>query len=82
MAKAEEYRICCALFSAYIAKVSKRNHNIMLGDRREITNSEILTLINWKLKDWVSRNECSEGFIFEDNNGKKIEVHYLNEIKK
>lgn len=79
MAKAEEYRICCALFSAYIAKVSKRNHNIMLDDRREITNSEILTLINWKLQNWVLKNKDSKGFIFEDNNGKKIEVHYLNE---
>lgn len=79
MAKAEDYRICCALFSAYIAKVSKSNPNMMLADRREITNSEILTLINWKLEDWVSDNEGSEGFIFEDNEGKKIEVHYIND---
>lgn len=79
MPKAEDYRICCGLFSAYIAKISKRSRNTMLDDRREITNSEILTLINWKLKDWVTRNKDSEGFVFEDNDGKKIEVHYLNE---
>ena len=53
--------------------------NMMLDDRREITNSEILTLVNWKLKEWVSRNKDSEVFVFEDNDGKKIEVHYLNE---
>lgn len=79
MAKAEDYRICCALFNAYIAKVRKNNPHVMLGDRREITNSEILSLINWKLKEWVTRNKDSEGFVFEDNDGKKIEVHYLNE---
>lgn len=76
---AKDYKICCALFSAYIAKVSKRNPNMMLDDRREITNSEILTLVNWKLEDWVSKHEGSVGFVFEDNDGKKIEVHYLNE---
>lgn len=79
MEKAEDYRICCALFKAYIAKVSKNNPHVMLKDRREITNSEILSLINWKLKNWVTWNEDSEGFVFEDNDGKKIEVHYLNE---
>lgn len=79
MAKAKDYRICCALFNAYISKVSKTNPYVMVDDRREITNEEILTLINWKLKDWVFRNKDSEGFIFEDNDGKKIEVHYLNE---
>lgn len=79
MAKAKDYRICCALFNAYISKVSKTNPYVMVDDRREITNEEILTLINWKLKDWVFRNKDSDGFIFEDNDGKKIEVHYFNE---
>lgn len=79
MPKAEDYRICCALFSAYIAKVSKRNSNMMTDDRRVITDSEILTLINWKLQDWVSKAKGSTGFIFEDNDGRKIEVHYLDE---
>lgn len=76
---AKDYKICCALFSAYIAKVSKRNPNMMLDDRREITDSEILTLINWTLEQWVSKNENSTGFAFKNNEGKKIEVHYLNE---
>lgn len=76
---AKDYKICCALWSAYIAKVSKRNPNMMLNDRRAITDSEILTLIDWKLANWVSENEDSTGFIFENNEGKKIEVHYLQD---
>lgn len=79
MAKADDYRICCALFNAYIAKVSKKNQNLMLEDRRAITNAEILTLINWKLDNWIANNKNSTGFIFEDNDGKKIEVHYLSD---
>lgn len=33
---AKDYKICPALFNAYIAKVSKRNPNMMLEDRRVI----------------------------------------------
>lgn len=76
---AKDYKICCALFSAYIAKVSKRNPNMMLDDRREITDSEILTLINWTLEQWCSKNKEPNGFRFKDNDGKTIEVHYVEE---
>lgn len=78
MAKAEDYRICCALFKAYIAKVSKRNPNTMTDDRREITMGEILTLIDWVLEKWVSEHKPSKGFAFKNNDGKEIEVHYLD----
>lgn len=74
---AKDYKICCALFDAYIAKVSKNNPNMMLTDRREISNSEILTLIAWKLNQWCSSNKESNGFRFKDNDGKIIEVHYV-----
>ena len=47
MSKADDYKICPALFGAYIAKVSKRNPNLMLEDKREISTNEILCLINW-----------------------------------
>ena len=33
---AKDYKICCAMFNAYIAKTSKKNPNLMLEDRREI----------------------------------------------
>lgn len=80
--KAEDYRICCALANAYIAKVSKRNPNKMLVDRRAITKSEILTLIAWSLDDFLSKNDGATGFIFEGFEGKKIEVHYLEQEKQ
>lgn len=47
---AKDYRICCAMFNAYIAKTSKRNPNKMLKDRRKITEGEILHLIDWWLR--------------------------------
>ena len=34
---AKDYKICPALFDAYIAKTSKKNPNEMLSDRRVIT---------------------------------------------
>ena len=79
---AKDYQICPALASAYIAKVSKRNPNMMLSDRREITEGERLTLIAWELEHWVSKNEDSDGFRFKDNDGKTIEVHYVEEDTK
>lgn len=79
MPKANDYRICCALFNAYIAKVSKRNPNMMLEDRREITDGEKLTLIAWELDRWVSKNKDSDGFRFKDNDGRTIEVHYITD---
>ena len=50
---AKDYHICPALFNAYIAKVSKRNPNLMLDDRREITENEILMLIDWYLDNHI-----------------------------
>lgn len=79
---AKDYRICCALFNAYIAKVSKSNPNMMLADRREISDGERLTLIAWELEQWVSKNEDSDGFRFKDNDGRTIEVHYVDENNK
>lgn len=79
---AKDYRICCALINAYIAKVSKRNPNMMLADRREISDGERLTLIAWELDQWVTKNKDSDGFRFKDNDGRTIEVHYLSENNK
>lgn len=53
---AKDYRICCAMFNAYIAKTSKRNPNIMLEDRREITEGEILYLIDWWLRRKLAKS--------------------------
>ena len=44
---AKDYKICPAMFNAYIAKVSKKNPNKMLEDRRVIEEHEIMMLIDW-----------------------------------
>ena len=67
---AADYKICCALFDAYIAKISKKNPEMMLQDRRSISQGEILTLIDWfanhKIKnngDCLTFNSgCKKGF--------------------
>lgn len=74
---AKDYKICCALFNAYIAKVSKRNPNLMLTDRREITESEILMLVDWYMENKCQEEEYKDGVVcFESNvqEGKIIEM--------
>ena len=53
---AKDYKICPALFNAYIAKVSKRNPNMMLEDRRVIDEKEIFALIEWYLYNYCVTN--------------------------
>lgn len=56
---AKDYRICPALFNAYIAKVSKRDPNLMTDDRRPIKENEIMMLIDWYLdKDLAKKTMC------------------------
>lgn len=76
---AENYRICCALFGAYIAKVSKRNPNTMLEDRREITDSEILTLMDWFLDSKLEEGEDTITFSSGIREGYKVEISYVKE---
>ena len=59
---AKDYRICPAIFNAYIAKVSKRNPNLMTDDRREITENEIMMLIDWWLDKEVEEGERALAF--------------------
>lgn len=82
MATAKDYQICCALFNAYIAKVSKKDNNLMTDDRREISDEEIFTLIDWKLGQFVSEHEESHGFIFEGSDGRNIKVCYVDDSKE
>ena len=74
---AKDYEICCALFNAYIAKVSKRDPNLMLEDRREITESEILMLVDWYMENKCQDEEYKDGVVcFESHvqEGKIIEI--------
>ena len=74
---AKDYKICPALFNAYIAKVSKRDPNLMTDDRREITEQEIMSLIDWWL-DSKTKGEPKDGggqyFASHTNKGWTIEV--------
>lgn len=51
----------------------------MLADLREISDGERLMLIAWELEQWVTKNKDSDGFRFKDNDGRTIEVHYVDE---
>ena len=63
---AKDYKICPALFNAFIAKVSKKDPNLMLSDRRVITENEIFMLINWKLERFCIDNKTDTMKILEE----------------
>lgn len=65
---AKDYHICPALFNAYIAKISKRNPNLMLNDRRVISNQEILNLLIWYIKRECGKNHGIDLYITENGN--------------
>ena len=63
---AKNYSICFGMFNAYIAKTSKRNPNLMLKDRREITEGEILQLIDWWLRRKLANSDNDIQTITQD----------------
>lgn len=82
---AQDYKICLACFNAFLAKVSKRNPNLMLNDRRVITDDEIFNLIEWRLRNFCVENKTDTMCI--TNNGKatikiKATGELLDKIKK
>lgn len=82
---AKDYEICPALFNAFIAKVSKRDPNLMTEDRRIITDREIIGLIRWYLKRFCIENDTDRVFINEnDKTTIEIVAHgkLLEEIKE
>jgi hypothetical protein len=82
---AQDYKICPSWFNVYLAKTSKRNPNLMLNDRRIITNEEIFGLIKWKLRQFCLDNHTDTMYITFDNKT-AIEIKatgdFLEEIKK
>ena len=82
---AKDYQICPALFNAFIAKVSKRDPNMMTDDRRIITDREIIELIHWFLERFCIENKTDRMFVNE-NEEITIEIvahgKLLEEIKK
>lgn len=82
---AQDYKICPAYFNVFLAKVSKRNPNLMLNDRRIITDAEIFGLIEWKLRQFCIENKTDTMYI-SSNDKTIIEIKatgdLLEEIKK
>lgn len=73
---AKDYKICPALFNAYIAKVSKRNPKQMTDDRREIEEEEIMMLIDWYLDREADEGEHGIAFDSHAREGMRIELIY------
>ncbi len=82
---AQDYIICPACFNVFLAKVSKRNPNLMLNDRRIITDVEIFGLIEWKLRQFCIENKTDTMYI-SSNDKTIVEIKatgdLLEEIKK
>lgn len=74
---AKDYRICCGFFNAYIAKVSKHDPYIMLDDRREITDDEILTLIDWFLDNRLKEGDDTITFDSDCRENCKVEISFI-----
>ena len=80
---AKGYKICCALFNAYIGKTSKRNPNMMLNDRKKITEGEIMMLIDWYLdKEIDEDNKHAIRFDSLTRKGMKIEMRFVPAPRK
>ena len=76
-AKDYEIRVSGLTSTLYLAKVSKRNHNVMLEDRRKITEGEILMLIDCYMDKKCQEEEYKDGVVrFKSHiqEGKIIEI--------
>ena len=76
---AKDYEICISGLTStpYLAKVSKRNPNVMLDDRREISEDEILMLIDCYMSNKFREEEYKDGIVcFKSHiqEGKIIEI--------
>ena len=76
---AKDYEICVSGLTStpYLAKVSKRDPNVMLEDRRKITEGEILMLIDCYMDKKCQEEEYKDGVVrFKSHiqEGKIIEI--------
>lgn len=78
---AKDYKICLALFHAFLTKVSKRNPNLMLNDRRIITDAEIFGLIEWKLRQFCVENK-TDNMNISVNSKNIIEIKAVGDLLK
>lgn len=75
---AKDYKICPALFNAYIAKVSKKNPNMMTDDRRKIPEEEILMLIDWYLDQQLDEGSYVLSFESHHREGKRVQLKFVD----
>ena len=76
-AKDYEILISALGMTPYFTKVNKRNPNLMLEDRREITNGEILMLIDCYMRNKCQDEEYKDGVVCFNSHiqeGKIIEI--------
>ena len=76
---AKDYEICVSGLTStpYLAKVSKRDPNVMLDDRREISEGEILMMIDCYMSNKCQDEEYKDGIVcFKSHiqGGKIIEI--------
>ncbi len=79
---AKDYRICPALFNAYIAKVSKRNPKLMTDDRRPIEEEEILMLIDWYLDKELGEKNNVLSYASAIREGKRVQLKFIDDKTK
>lgn len=79
---AKDYRICPALFNAYIAKASKRNPNLMTDDRRAITEIEIMALIDWYLDKELGEKNNVLSYASAIRKGKRVQLKFVDDKTK
>lgn len=75
---AKDYQLCLGMANAYISKVSKKDPNLMLSDRRVLSDEEILSLIHW----WAQVRKIKTGNNVQTimaNGDKVVEVVLLKE---
>ena len=76
---AKDYKICISALTStpYFAKTDKQYSAVMTGDKREITHSEILMLIDCYMSNKCQEEEYKDGVVcFKSHiqEGKIIEI--------
>lgn len=82
---AKDYKICLGWQDIFIAKVSKKNPNLMLEDRREINEGEILGIIEWYAKNYCINHRTDEIHVTSEGSEIytiKIGGKLLDEVKE
>lgn len=75
---ARDYEICCAMSNAYLAKLLKKEKWVMSNDRRIISNSEIINLLDWFADKNTTENNPVLRLYSKIRENKAIEIRYID----